>query len=87
MACLVVFCTTYALILPVITLEQEYTCGMEEHIHTDSCYAQDGMLQENSPKLICGQIEHQHNEEHTVYVYRSDPRLREMHEVKGKQER
>lgn len=68
MACLVVFCTTYALILPVITLEQKYTCGMEEHIHTDSCYAQDGMLQENSPKLICGQTEHQHNED--CYPYK-----------------
>lgn len=68
MACLVVFCTTYALILPVITLEQEYTCGMEEHIHTDSCYAENGMLQENSPKLICGQIEHQHNED--CYPYK-----------------
>lgn len=72
MACLVVFCTTYALILPVITLEQEYTCGMEEHIHTDSCYAQDGMLQENSPKLICGQIEHQHNEDCHPYKSRTE---------------
>ena len=63
MACLVVFCTTYALILPVITLEQDYTCMLQEHIHTESCYAQNGMLEENSPKLICGQIEHQHNED------------------------
>ena len=38
MACIVVFCTTYALILPVITLEQNYTCGLEEHLHTDQCY-------------------------------------------------
>ena len=38
MACIVVFCTTYALILPVITLEQDYVCGLEEHIHVDHCY-------------------------------------------------
>ena len=38
MACVVVFCTTYALILPAITMEQVYTCGLEEHTHTDSCY-------------------------------------------------
>ena len=38
MACIVVFCTTYALILPAITLEQDYLCGLEEHIHGDSCY-------------------------------------------------
>ena len=38
LACLVVFCTTYALILPAITLEKQANCGMEEHIHTDSCY-------------------------------------------------
>lgn len=37
MACVVVFCTTYALILPAITLERNM-CGMEEHTHTDSCY-------------------------------------------------
>lgn len=40
MACVVVFCTTYALILPAITQEKETLCGMEEHIHTDSCYVQ-----------------------------------------------
>ena len=38
LACIVVFCTTYALILPVITLEQDYVCGLEEHIHVDQCY-------------------------------------------------
>ena len=63
MACVVVFCTTYALILPVITMEQECICGMEEHIHTESCYAQDGVMEEDSPKLICGQEEHYHTED------------------------
>lgn len=40
LACIVVFVTTYALILPAIALEQEKTvyCGYEEHEHTDACY-------------------------------------------------
>lgn len=40
MACVVVFCTTYALILPAITLEQNTVCGLEEHTHGESCYEQ-----------------------------------------------
>ena len=36
MACLVVFCTTYALILPAITMETTW-CGLEAHTHTDAC--------------------------------------------------
>ena len=39
MACIVVFCTTYALILPVITLERSYICGLEPHSHDASCLA------------------------------------------------
>ena len=38
LACVVVFCTTYALILPAITLERT-ACGQEEHTHTEECYA------------------------------------------------
>ena len=38
LAAIVVFCTTYALILPAITMEKQPTCGMEEHIHEDVCY-------------------------------------------------
>ena len=37
----VVFCTTYAMILPAITLEQN-SCGLTEHTHTDACYMQIG---------------------------------------------
>lgn len=37
LAAVVVFCTTYALILPAITLEK--TCDIPEHRHTESCYA------------------------------------------------
>ncbi len=38
MACGVVFCTVYALILPAITLEKPPDCGIPEHIHTAECY-------------------------------------------------
>ena len=38
LAAVVVFCTTYALILPAITMTQETCCGMEEHQHGDDCY-------------------------------------------------
>lgn len=37
MGCIVVFVTTYALILPAITMEQKAFCGFEEHSHTDTC--------------------------------------------------
>ena len=37
-ACFVVFCTTYALILPAITLEKGTFCGIEDHEHVASCY-------------------------------------------------
>lgn len=45
LAAIVVCCTTYALILPAITMGQEVFCGKEEHTHDDSCYA---------TELVCG---------------------------------
>ena len=48
LACAVVFCTTYALILPAITLSAEPKCGLEEHTHTEDCY---------ETRLVCGQAE------------------------------
>ena len=38
LAAVVVFCTTYALILPAITMEQDAKCGIPEHVHDESCY-------------------------------------------------
>ena len=38
LACVVVFCTTYALILPAITMTKTPYCGLEEHEHSESCY-------------------------------------------------
>lgn len=49
LACIVVFCTTYALILPAITLENHTVyCGLETHQHDSECYEK---------TLICGQKE------------------------------
>lgn len=45
LACVVVFVTTYMLILPAITMEQAAWCGIEEHQHGDSCYEM---------QLVCG---------------------------------
>lgn len=56
MACVTVFTTTYALLLPALTLETTAACGLEEHQHTDECY---------EDVLVCGQEEsegHQHSE-------------------------
>ena len=38
MGCVVVFCTTYALILPAITMQKDTICGYEEHLHGEECY-------------------------------------------------
>lgn len=48
MACIVVFCTTYALILPAITMEKT-RCGIEEHTHSESCYAKQTQRQITMP--------------------------------------
>ncbi len=50
LGCLVVFCTTYALMLPAITEKHDFFCGMEEHTHTRECYNQISM---QVPVLDC----------------------------------
>jgi len=40
LACAVIFCTVYLLILPAITLEKTPTCGKTEHVHSVDCYVQ-----------------------------------------------
>ena len=50
LASAVVFCTTYALILPAITLEKR--CDIPEHTHTDACYAQVTSVEKRVP--VCG---------------------------------
>lgn len=57
-AALVVFCTTYAMILPAITMESKLTCDLNEHTHKLGCYS-------TEKKLVCGFEEtegHMHEE-------------------------
>lgn len=75
MMCLVVFWTTYALILPAITMESTTFCGMDEHTHDEGCYETALLCQvhvhseacyESRQELICQlstEPEHKHSEE------------------------
>lgn len=49
MSCIVAFVTTYALILPAITLEQTTFCQLDDHTHEESCYQK----QIETHNLIC----------------------------------
>ena len=74
-AAVVVFITTYALVLPAITMETTAFCGIEEHEHTDNCYTEELTCElDESPGhrhdescyavsrvQICEEEEHQHN--------------------------
>lgn len=54
LSCAVVFITTYALILPAVTMTHEETfCAAEEHAHGEGCFA---------PSLSCTQ-EHEHTDD------------------------
>ena len=57
----VVFCTTYALILPAITMEKK--CEIPEHTHTEACYTQ---VTSREKSVLACQVEadvvvHQHD--------------------------
>ena len=64
----VVFCTTYALILPAITMSDKAYCGIEEHVHEEACY---------NKKLICGYDEDESvaAHKHTESCYESKKNL------------
>lgn len=62
LACVVVFCTTYALILPAITMEK-YNCGLTEHTHTEECYAKVTDSDEREPICTLESLDiHKHDE-------------------------
>ena len=50
LACIVVFATTYALILPAITMEKP-VCEIEEHVHSETCYQK--AVQEPKTSIVC----------------------------------
>ena len=59
LSCIVVFVTTYMLLLPAITMEKTAICGIEAHQHDESCW-------ETETKLTCGMTEedgHQHTDD------------------------
>ena len=64
LSCIVVFCTTYALILPAITMTQQTFCGKQTYVHTpEDCYER---------VLICGQEQAEPAEHvHTDDCYRT----------------
>lgn len=73
---IVVFCTTYALILPAITMSETSYCGIEEHKHDEACY---------SSNLIC---EHENESiephEHSDQCYALEKMLKcELEEMEG----
>ena len=64
-ACIVVFCTTYALLLPAITMEKTAACGFEEHQHVEECFEE---------KLTCG-LEEGGEHTHTADCYTVEKHL------------
>lgn len=56
LSCVVVFCTTYALILPAVTMSKDTYCQKEEHTHTEQCY--------KSEEPLCGLEEGETKEAH-----------------------
>ncbi|MDY3238656.1 MAG: fibro-slime domain-containing protein [Anaerovoracaceae bacterium] len=71
LASVVVFCTTYALILPAITMEEAY-CGITEHVHTEDCYSQADTVEEK--QLVCT-IDPADFHEHTADCYDEEGNL------------
>ena len=80
-AAVVVFVTTYALVLPAITMETEAQCGIEAHQHSDECYTDELICKipespghvhtdtcyELSQVLVCETPEHEHSVENGCY--------------------
>ena len=60
LAAIVVFCTTYALILPAITMEKS-GCEIPEHVHTETCYTQVSTV--SKTRLVCPLEVHEHTQD------------------------
>lgn len=62
LACLVVFCTVYALILPAITMEKG-ACEIPEHTHSEACYTQVTSATRTEPVCTIESLNlHQHDD-------------------------
>lgn len=71
LACMVVFCTVYALIMPAVTLEKK-TCDIPEHTHTAECYAPAETVQKTVPVCDAKTLD---IHEHTAGCYDADGNL------------
>ena len=62
LACVVVFCTAYALILPAITMEKG-ACEIPEHTHSEACYTQVTSATRTEPVCTIESLNlHQHDD-------------------------
>lgn len=62
LACVVVFCTVYALILPAITMEKG-ACEIPEHTHSETCYTQVTSATRTEPVCTIESLNlHQHDD-------------------------
>ncbi len=62
LACVVVFCTVYALILPAITMEKG-ACEIPEHTHSEPCYTQVTSATRTEPVCTIESLNlHQHDD-------------------------
>ena len=62
LACVVVFCTVYALILPAITMEKG-ACEIPEHTHSEACYTQVTSVNRTEPVCTIESLNlHQHDD-------------------------
>lgn len=57
----VVFCTTYVLVLPAITMQQEPICGLADHVHSPECWNQPQAVPENCGIPEGAVVVHQHS--------------------------
>lgn len=64
-AAIVVFVTTYAMILPAITMEKTAICGIEEHQHNENCYEE---------RIVCG-LEESEGHHHVESCYLTEREL------------
>ena len=63
LACIVVFCTTYALVLPALTLTGGTFCGKESHCHSDECYEKALICDLEERAAAAGTSAHTHADE------------------------
>lgn len=72
LAAVVVFVTTYALILPAITESNKTICGIEEHTHMYDCY--DHSIVGQTKKMVCSESLPEIHE-HSDSCYSEDGKL------------